>query len=398
MKVLGIIAEYNPMHTGHIYHIKKAKELTSCDYVIAIMSGNFTQQGNIAIADKFTRANNAIKNGVDMVIELPSVFAISDAGNFANRAIQILNELNIIDSICFGVENDNISQFDKIATILIDNEKDIWNCIKLEMKKGTSFANSRANVLKEYLNEDELSLINSPNNILGIEYIKNLKLLSSNIKPYLLLRTTNNFNDINLSKEYTSSTSIREFLNKNGDKTKITKYLPKDVYNSLNTSELLFNKDFFDILKYKILTMSLDEIKNINAVTEGLENKIKKELINSYTYDEYISKLKSKRYELSKIKRILINILLNITKDDFNYLNNSHSNYAHILGFNHNKKELLSYLAKNSKIPIITSVNDNIINKLNDRQKKLLSFDILSSNIHSTLNKTILNKDYTNLL
>ena len=144
--------------------------------------------------------------------------------------------------------------------------------------------------------------------------------------------------------------------------------------------------------------MSIDDIKNINGVSEGIENKIKKEIIDVYSYEDYIFKLKSKRYELSKIKRILINILLNIKKADFDKLKSEDANYAHILAFNHNKKELLSNLANNSKIPVLTSLNKKNISILNSKQKELLNFDIYSSNIYSSLNKTKLNKDYTNLL
>lgn len=397
MKILGIIAEYNPMHTGHIYHINEAKKITHSDYVVAIMSGSFTEQGNIALIDKFTRAKFAIENGIDIVIELPNIFAVSDAGNFASKAIQILNDLNIIDSICFGAENDNISLFNKTTDILIEKDEQIWIDIKEELKKGISFAKARNNVLTNYLDKEEIKLINSPNNILALEYLKNLKLTNSSIVPYAILRN-NDFNDDKLNENYTSSTSIRNVLEKNIDIQILKKYLTQYIYNYIQTSSLLFNKDFFEILKYKIISMSIDDIKNINGVSEGIENKIKKEIIDVYSYEDYIFKLKSKRYELSKIKRILINILLNIKKADFDKLKSEDANYAHILAFNHNKKELLSNLANNSKIPVLTSLNKKNISILNSKQKELLNFDIYSSNIYSSLNKTKLNKDYTNLL
>lgn len=397
MKVLGVIVEYNPMHTGHIYHIQKAKQVTNSDYVIAIMSGSFTQQGNIAITDKFTRAKQAIQNGIDMVIELPSIYAISDSGNFAKGAIEILNKLNVVDYLCFGAETDNLDLFTKAADVLIKYDKNIWNEIRLELKKGISFANARNNVLKNYLSGDKLKLINSPNNILGIEYTKNLKLSNSNIVPYSILRE-NNFNDTNLSTKYTSSTSIRKVLEENTDVDTLKDYLTPDVYSNLTTSNILFNKDIFNILKYKIISMTAQQISKINGVTEGLENKIKKEMIDSYNYEDYIFKLKSKRYELSKIKRIVINILLDIKKEDFEILKQNPISYAHVLAFNHEKKDLLSLVSKNSKIPLITSINDKSILKLDKFNLKLINTDIYASNIHSLLNKTKLNKDYTNLL
>ena len=398
MKVLGIIAEYNPMHTGHIYHINEAKKITNSDYVIAIMSGSFTEQGNIAMLDKFTRAKEAINSGVDLVIELPTIYAVSDGGSFANKAIQILNDLNIVDSICFGAETDNISKLNNIANTIVVNEEKIWDDIKENLKKGISFANARNEALKIFLKDDEINLVNTPNNILGIEYLKSIITLNSNITPYCIKRESNDFNDNIITQEYTSSTSIRKYLEEGKDIQNISEYISKNTLNSILNSKVLFNKDIFEILKYKIITISKEKLRNIYGITEGLENKIQSEIIASYTYEDFIFKLKSKRYELSKIKRMLIHILLDTTKEDFEKLKDSNSNYAHVLAFNHDKKELLSYVSKNSNIPILTSINDNTLAKLTQNQRKLISYDLKASNIYSILNKTKLNQDYTNML
>ena len=398
MKVLGIIAEYNPMHTGHIYHINEAKKITNSDYVIAIMSGSFTEQGNIAMLDKFTRAKEAINSGVDLVIELPTIYAVSDGGSFANKAIQILNDLNIVDSICFGAETDNISKLNNIANTIVVNEEKIWDDIKENLKKGISFANARNEALKIFLKDDEINLVNTPNNILGIEYIKSITTLNSNITPYCIKRESNDFNDNIITQEYTSSTSIRKYLEDGKDIQNISEYISKNTLNSILNSKVLFNKDIFEILKYKIITMFNEKLRNIYGITEGLENKIQSEIIDSYTYEDFIFKLKSKRYELSKIKRMLIHILLDTTKEDFENLKDSNSNYAHVLAFNHDKKEILSYISKNSKIPILTSINDNTLAKLTQKQRKLIDYDLKASNIYSILNKTKLNQDYTNML
>ena len=398
MKVLGIIAEYNPMHTGHIYHINEAKKITNSDYVIAIMSGSFTEQGNIAMLDKFTRAKEAINSGVDLVIELPTIYAVSDGGSFANKAIQILNDLNIVDSICFGAETDNISKLNNIANTIVVNEEKIWDDIKENLKKGISFANARNEALKIFLKDDEINLVNTPNNILGIEYLKSIITLNSNITPYCIKRESNDFNDNIITQEYTSSTSIRKYLEDGKDIQNISEYISKNTLNSILNSKVLFNKDIFEILKYKIITMFNEKLRNIYGITEGLENKIQSEIIDSYTYEDFIFKLKSKRYELSKIKRMLIHILLDTTKEDFEKLKDSNSNYAHVLAFNHDKKEILSYISKNSKIPILTSINDNTLAKLTQKQRKLIDYDLKASNIYSILNKTKLNQDYTNML
>ena len=243
MKVLGIIAEYNPMHTGHIYHISKAKEITGCDTVIVIMSGSFTQQGNIAIINKFERAKQAIQNGVDLVIEIPSAFASSDAGNFAYKSVSILNDLNV-DAICFGAETDNIDRLKLISETLIYKDKEIWNEIKNELKKGISFAKARNNSLNKFLNEDDINIILSPNNILALEYLKTLKVLNSNIIPFAIHRESN-FNSHILENCYTSSTSIRKALENKCNLNDIQKYIPENISKYLKNNKNLtrFNID-----------------------------------------------------------------------------------------------------------------------------------------------------------
>lgn len=396
MKVLGIIAEYNPMHTGHIYHISKAKEITGCDTVIVIMSGSFTQQGNIAIINKFERAKQAIQNGVDLVIEIPSAFASSDAGNFAYKSVSILNDLNI-DAICFGAETDNIERLKLISETLIYKDKEIWIEIKNELKKGISFAKARNNSLNKFLNEDDINIILSPNNILALEYLKTLKVLNSNIIPFAIYRESN-FNSHMLENCYTSSTSIRKALENKCNLNDIQKYIPENVSKYLKNNKIIFNNDFFEILKYKIISMNENDLKEINGVSEGIENKLKKEICNSYSYDEFLFKIKSKRYELSRIKRILVNILLNISKDDFNLLKENNSNYAHILAFNHDKKDLLSHISNTSNIPVISSLNNKTLSYLNKYQKLSLDIDIYASNIYSMLINQKINKDYTNFI
>lgn len=396
MKVLGIIAEYNPMHTGHIYHISKAKEITGCDTVIVIMSGSFTQQGNIAIINKFERAKQAIQNGVDLVIEIPSAFASSDAGNFAYKSVSILNDLNV-DAICFGAETDNIERLKLISETLIYKDKEIWIEIKNELKKGISFAKARNNSLNKFLNEDDINIILSPNNILALEYLKTLKVLNSNIIPFAIHRESN-FNSHILENCYTSSTSIRKALEKKCNLNDIQKYISENVSKYLKNNKIIFNNDFFEILKYKIISMNENDLKKINGVSEGIENKLKKEICNSYSYDEFLFKIKSKRYELSRIKRILVNILLNISKEDFNLLKENNSNYAHILAFNHDKKDLLSHISNTSNIPVISSLNNKTLSYLNKYQKLSLDIDIYASNIYSMLINQKINKDYTNFI
>jgi predicted nucleotidyltransferase len=399
LKVLGIITEYNPMHNGHIYHIQKSKELTSSDYVVLVMSGSFTQTGNISTLDKFTKAEIATEYGVDLVIELPTIYATASSEYFAMGAVSLLNDLGIVNCICFGSECNDINILDSISTKLIENESNIWEDIKLQEKNNT-FAKSRSIVLSKYLEEDEIKEIAKPNNILGIEYIKSLKKLKSNITPYLIKRCSSDYNENILNHNnlnFTSATSIRNAI-KNNDIESINNYIPKSVYDKLISSNILLNNDIFNILKYRIISMSSDQISNIHEVTEGLENRLIKNISTAQNYDELVNIMKSKRYIENKIKRILINILLQIYKENFKDITLSRANYAHILAMSINGSTLLSGLSKSCKIPVFTSISDTLIDKQDNEVKYMINLDIYSSNIHSLLTNTNLNKDFTNKL
>ncbi len=401
MKVVGIVAEFNPFHNGHKYLIDKAKQLTSAQFVVAVMSGNFTQNGNIALHDKFKRAEVAIKNGVDIVIELPLIYSISSSEYFAKGAMKILNNLGIIDAICFGSESGDITQIKNIAKTLLINEEKIKEDIKLNLNDGISYAKAVNIANSKYLSAANLEELKKPNNILAIEYVKNILKNNYNIIPYTIKREGANYCDKSINKDckYISASSIREFIsniNINDDNIDtLQDFIPKETFNLISNNISLDNNYLFNILKYSILTKK--NLSDINGIVEGLENNIIKALNNSTNYDELIHNIKSKRYTMSKIKRVLLNILLNITKNDFNLIENN-INYAHILKISNNGKKLLSQIYNNSNINIITKITDNILNNLDEITRRSLKFDILATNIHSSLSNEAQNKDYTNKL
>lgn len=400
MKILGIITEYNPFHNGHIYHIKKAKQLTGADYVIAIMSGSFTEQGNISIYDKFKRAKIATENGVDLVIELPTIYSNSSSQYFARGSIFLLNSLNIVDCICFGSEAGNIDLLSNISNTILNNEEKIWNDISYNLKQGISFAKAREKSIIKYLNKEEIIEFSKPNNILAIEYLNSLSRLNSKIKPYTIVRNSSDFNDTNISKNtiFASATSIRSHIYNKENISNLEKLIPENMLNIVYNVEPTFNDSLLDILKYKIITSSKENLSNIYEITEGLENRIFSAISNSNSYTELIDNIKSKRYQMSKIKRMLNNIILNISKEDFQKIYNSNEIYAHVLKVSKRGKFLLSNIAKNSTIPLITSINDNVLNSLSNIQKSMINLDILATNIHSIINNDNINKDYTNKL
>lgn len=400
MKVVGIIAEYNPMHNGHLYHIQKSKEITGSDYVIVIMSGSFTQSGNIAIYDKFTRSKIATTYGADLVIELPTIFATASAPYFALGAISILDQLKIVDTICFGSECDNITLLGAVSDILIQKETEIIHNTNQYLKTGISYAEARAKALSKYLSDEQISILSAPNNILGLEYLKVIKMLKSKIEPYMVKRESSDFNEIFLnqnSNNFTSATSIRNSIQNNKIEL-LHKYVPQQTFQIIKNTNATFNESIYQLLKYTIIFMNKEQLAKISGVTEGLENKIIKEINQSKNYDEFSKNVKSKRYQLSRIKRMLTHLLLHITKDDFNEIVTSQNHYAHILSCSEKGKELLSEIARKSSIPLLTSVNQRVLCSLPDDIRKSLNFDILASNIHSIINNEKIQKDYTNQL
>lgn len=383
-KVLGIIAEYNPLHNGHIYHLNQAKRITNADATIVAMSGAFTQAGNIGIIDKFDRASIALMHGADLVIEIPQIYVLSSANYFAYGAVNLLNSMKIVDNICFGSECNDINTIKSIAKKTISYDDNIWKNIRNMEQKNISFASIRQNYFKNILTDSELSILKSSNDILGIEYVKSLINLNSSIKPFTIKR----------NNHFSSSTKIRHTLKNNGS---ISNLVPQGILSILNDNYIL-NDEMYKIIRYTILNSNKDLLSNIKGISEGLESKLINEFKVSRSYDEFINKIKSKRYQMSKIKRILINLILNITKDDFNYALENNISYCHVLAANDVGKKLLSRISKSANIEIITSINDKKINNLPSDIKKYLEFDIKSENIYSILSNKYINKDYTNKL
>lgn len=233
-KVLGIVAEYNPFHNGHLYHLEKTKEDTGSHYTVAIMSGNFTQRGSTSLMDKWSKAQAAINNGVDLVIELPVLYATSSAENFAEGAIKILDSLGVVDYLSFGAETPDISILDTCADVLLHEPKQYKTLLSHELSKGVSYPKARENALMMYLNDIRrfANVLSSPNNILGIEYLKAMKKLNSTLTPYVVPRSEVGYHDLNYSKNIASSTAIRNMI-KNDGFNALSNLMPSSSYSIL---------------------------------------------------------------------------------------------------------------------------------------------------------------------
>jgi predicted nucleotidyltransferase len=364
MKITGLVVEYNPLHNGHLHHIAKTKEITNCDYLVGVMSGNFVQRGEPAFVNKWARTEMALKAGIDLVLELPLKYSISSAEGFAHGAVSTLNNLGIVDSICFGSEVDNLDLLRKVSYILADEPLSYKVLLQNYLKEGISFPAAREKALLEYFLENaqfdidqrELStIISSSNNILGIEYLKAIYRLSANIVPYSIKRISNSYNEKDLTGSISSATSIRANFHSKAIIDTVPYYTHDILTEEIKQGRGPITLDSFsDLILYKLRDSSIEEIKNLLDVSEGLEHKIKKAAETETNIYSLIESVKNKRYTATRIQRILIYSLLNITKE-FSVSIKKPVEYIHVLGFNQNGKMLLRKASKLSSVPIITN-------------------------------------------
>ena len=362
--ILGIVCEYNPFHNGHLYHLNESKKITSSDYSVAIISGNFTQRGEPSIVNKWLKTEMALKSGVDLVIELPVVYSISSAENFAHGAIKILDSLNIVDYLSFGSECGDISVLDDIVDVLIAEPKAYTTLLSHELSKGISFPKARENALMMYLGNIRrfANILSAPNNILGIEYLKALKKQNSMIRPIALKRKEANHNDnlFSPSSAFSSASAIRNICNSN-DITQLQRVMPESSYDileeCLKKGNIVKSLSAFDKeILYMLRKMSTEEIAELPDVSEGLEYSLKKAATSCNSVVELLTLVDSKRYTKTRIQRILLYAILGITKKDIQ-LSQTISPYIRILGFNEKGKEMISEITRrNPKLNLVTSV------------------------------------------
>ena len=354
MKSVGIICEYNPFHNGHLYHINKVKELYPDYTIVLVMSGNFTQRGDVSIINKWDKTEIALHYGVDIVIELPYVFATESADKFAKASIEILDQLNV-DCIVFGSESNNIEKLKEIADIQLNNKK-YDKLVKEYLSEGINYPTALSKAIYTLTNKK----IDKPNDILALSYIREIIKQEADIEP-ISIKRNNDYNSLELNDGMTSASSIRYALENNED---ISSYVPDKTKEYLDNP--MFNNNYFSLLKYKILTEK--DLSIYQTVDEGIGSRIKKMILKSNSLDELIENVKTKRYTHNKIKRMLIHILCGFTKKQALKMKNSE--YIRILGFNENGRIYLNKVKKTSKLPIITGYS-NIKSDILDLELKV---------------------------
>ena len=356
MRVLGVVVEFNPMHNGHHYFIEQAKKIVNPNITIAVMSSSFSMRGDAMVIDKWSRAKFALDYGIDIVLELPYLASVNSADYFCYNAIKTLSMFSITD-IAFGVELDNLEKLNNIKNLI---SSDSFNLIIKEyLDKGLSYANSSYQALKQLTDDEEIIQSYSlPNNTLAIGYLKAIDELKLNIQINLIKRIANNYfdevvNDTNIN----SATSLRKEIALGHDISNHTK-IDYAYFNPKIT-----NQNLLYLLRYNFITKPINEFKEVSGVNEGIENRINSFINDAKDYEDLIKLVQTKRYSQNRIKRIFLNILLNINKQ----YENKHHYYLRILAMNNNGVNYVNTLPKPIKKQIITSFK-NISNYLVDTE------------------------------
>ncbi len=366
MKITGIVCEYNPMHNGHIYHIEQTR-LNGATHIIAVMSGNFVQRGETALMDKFTRASIAVKHGADLVIEIPSIYALSSAEFYARGAVSIMNSLGCVNEISFGSECSDVSRLKMASEIISEIPHEI---IENKLKSGMTYPLAITEIISQKYGDEIAYVTQSPNNILAIEYIKALSFLHSDIKPFTISRNGAEHDSNTVTSNTASASYIRECIS---NEKNFNSFVPSDVENTIkeyrHNGKLSNMKKLERVILYKLRTTPEEELKNIPDVGQGLEYRLKQYSVCS-SIESLLESVKTKRYTMARLRRILMNMLIGTYKDDLKIL----PPYARILAMNEKGREILA-LCKNSTIPVSTSLS-----KLKSTGKNAERFVNLESN------------------
>lgn len=386
MNFCAIICEFNPFHNGHEYIIQEAKKQTGLD-ILCLMSGNFVQRGIPAITDKYTRAKHAVLAGANAVIELPCIYACSNAENFANGAIRILKNLNVTH-LAFGVENTNLETLKKIAKLKHENSSRFQTAFKNEIENGINYNTALKRSICQSLNDDSvLEILNKPNNVLAVEYLTAILAQDANIKPVAISRCDNGFVSQTAKHEFLSASSIRELMHKDEE---YNKYIPSyaNITNIFTKQHL---QNFQTLVIHKLRTTSPINLEKYYDYNEGIEYRVKKMADNFKTLEEITTNISSPRYRAARVNKLVLYPLLQITKK-VQDLAKTTKPAAKVLAINKSNKTLISTYNK-KKISLIVTNND--YNNLSSKQKQIIDIDLNASSVYSTSSQRENNIDKT---
>lgn len=367
MKVAGIIAEYNPFHAGHAYLAQKARE-NGATHVVAVMSGNFVQRGAPAVFEHSVRTRAALMNGIDLVLQLPAVYAASSAQSFAMAGVEILDGTGFVDELVFGSECGDIEKI--ISAVDALESESLKPLLEEELKKGISFASARENALRK-ISPESADIIKSPNNILGVEYVSALKKQQSRITPVTFGRLGAEHDSRETEENIASASYIRELLK--GEEWK--KFVPENTVELYEKADIADIKNIENAILYKIRTADAQSLSNVPDISEGIENRIISASCEAKNLDELYSLAKTKRYSHARIRRIILSYFLGFTAEDLSLS----VPYIRVTGFNERGAELIRKAKDTAKLPVITKAAD--IASLGENAQRIFSLECIAGDV-----------------
>ncbi len=416
MKTVGIIAEYDPFHNGHAYHLKKAKEITGADAVVAVISGSFTQRGDAAFYSKKTRARAALAAGADLVLELPYIYACNAGTEFARGGTAVLDSIGVVTDLVFGSECGDIDLLKKAADISRSEdgrktdagsgaaerkeEGILSGEIRKNIRRGMTYPAAFGQAVSEVMGDEAAGIFRNPNDVLGISYIAALNRLRSEIEPHCIARRGAGHNDLlpaaggkyeadarpggeteKAEQPVVSGPALRNLIRREGIRA-AESFLPEESYQIFE-NELFFsgNETLYRFLRYKLLTTEEKRLEEIYSVTEGIQNRMKAAAAVSESYGEYMKAVKTKRYTWAQIQRMNIHILMDFTKESYQRLKGTA--YARVLGFSPAGAKLLRRIRKESGTEIISNLSG--LSGLNPRTADALNVEMKAGDLRNLL-------------
>ncbi|ABQ47293.1 MAG: hypothetical protein XD64_0647 [Thermotoga sp. 47_83] len=387
--------EYNPFHNGHLYHLTSARELVRPDYTIAVMSGNFCQRGEPAVIDKFARAEIALRMGIDVVLELPVVFATQDAGGFAFGAVSVLDATGVVTDVVFGSESNDIGFLQRVAQILYEQPDEYQKFLHEELKKGYSFPNARKYALMRYFsmkgwNEEEVLRLEKSNDILGVEYIHSALKIGSNIRFHTIKRVGAEEKDTSFRGRFSSATAIRNLIREERWE-EVRDSLPEDSFEIL-MREInegrgpVFLENMGDFLLSFFRLKNMEFFERIHGFSEGLEKRFHICARQTGSYQDFLECVKAKRFTFSRIRRLALFSVFEVNKEFVEKSNAKGPQYIRILGFTEKGRKILSLMRKKAKLPIVTNMSlyRKVLEKTDLPVDKQLFFEQIDLDVRTT--------------
>ena len=353
MRAVGLVTEYNPFHNGHLHHLRESLRVAGADASVAVMSGHFLQRGEPAMVDKWVRTEMALAAGIDLVFELPFAFACNSAPHFAMGAVQTLDALGVVDSLCFGSEAGDLAQLNKVATVLVERQEEIESLTATRLRDGVNYPVARSEVLVGLLPEVPAEILKSPNNILGIEYLKALYSTNSRIQPYTIKRLGAGYHDTDVKSEIASATGMRRMIAAGEE---VESLLPqpcrKVLDEALRAGRSLDTVRLFVALQSQMLQES-ETLNEIYLVDDGIDRRLELAALKAASFDELVSGIKSRQWTLTRVQRILMYVLLQVKAVEMKAFIQTGPLYLRLLGSSERGRKILARARRRKKLPII---------------------------------------------